>query len=619
MFSSNKVTINIVDAGQTIGDIIKGFVNIYVESDKLLVRSVQVQICGICETFYTYQRRYTVRTSNGTRTRTETVRVPIVYNFYNTGSVPVLDEKHYVKGMNYMELCQGVFSFPFMIKVPPNLPSACLTYIHYNFVASFTTTKGKVTQSPLMQLPLCISPIRHQAQPGVSNMPTKVAGNLKITMSDIKPAVGDTVQVSLDFNNTSDKDVAFQASFYMDHRYRNTHQQRESAIFTLGSVRSHSNGALSTFIKVPETFPTEVNIQDIHVNTFLRVIGLVNGHNKIEVFVPIHIGSDMEDNASKIVRTQAFGIQRDYTRQIIFSGSHIRFPPEYGKIMMNEGGRLMKGIEEVTSYEGVKYYVNHITRTTSMSPDSQVDCLYPYPEYNSICLPPGWSMGNDRGESVFIDHINGITSWNDPRPKECRIVPHIIEAVEAKFTVEVIRAVGLPMLTSGEPDPYVCMYDDAKDKWIKTEKVENQFDPVFKKKNVLELFVNKNRMNVVVYVYDKRTLMSDEFMGGVNFDLQYFPPNVTIEDWFGLSNFGNEKLPTTGKVLLRVRYSVDASAPDEVVKISGHGSSNLDYYAITDKMESQLEKQEKHRLKKKKGECPTIKFEGKLICQVPMK
>ncbi|KAL7717040.1 WW domain-containing protein [Entamoeba marina] len=310
-------------------------------------------------------------------------------------------------------------------------------------------------------------------------------------------------------------------------------------------------------------------------------------------------------------RSKYFGGKRDFTKITGFYGSHFRMPPSYEEIQKN----LPVGFEQIEMENGLTYYANHFARTTSYAIDMDDDCDIPYPLYNASMLPSGWSLGKSYGEWYFIDHNTHQTTWVDPRPLEMRTIPHVEKKKKAKFTVQISKAIGLPVLGWGNPDPYCCM-KDINGKWVNTDVVNKMLDINFKKKrNTMEITIDKDRENVVLYMYDHHKFTFDAFMGGVNFDLQYFPPNVVIEDWFGLENFGDKSRAVTGKVLLRVCYHVDDNINPPLAQIKGHSIINLDYYPDTRLIRDQIKKQNEVRKKLKLRENPMLDYEGTIICE----
>ncbi|ELP88392.1 hypothetical protein EIN_228950, partial [Entamoeba invadens IP1] len=137
--------------------------------------------------------------------------------------------------------------------------------------------------------------------------------------------------------------------------------------------------------------------------------------------------------------------------------------------------------------------------------------------------------------------------------------------------------------------------------------------------NRLSFEVSKDRTNVMVYMYDRHRIGFDVFMGAVNFDLQYFPPDVLIQDWFQLSCFGQKDTAVTGKVLLRVCYRVSQNANCVFVDIQGKSPLLRDYYPYTHFLIEQIEKQNKARKDKKLCSNTMMMFEGQIVCNNPVK
>ena len=90
-------------------------------------------------------------------------------------------------------------------------------------------------------------------------------------------------------------------------------------------------------------------------------------------------------------------------------------------------------------------------------------------------------------------------------------------------------------------------------------------------------------------------MQKNKCFGVVPFDLQYFPPNVVIQDWFQLDCCGDELLPTTGKVLLRVCYNINNATELPEMIINGKTEMDKDYYPNSTIVTQQITLQNKKR------------------------
>ena len=124
----------------------------------------------------------------------------------------------------------------------------------------------------------------------------------------------------------------------------------------------------------------------------------------------------------------------------------------------------------------------------------------------------------------------------------------------------------------------------------------------------------KDKLNVVVYFYDKNKVFWDTFIGGVNIDLLHFPYDVEIQDWFPLSSFNDENKLITGKVLMKVCYRVGLVDDVPSVSIDGISSVYKKNWKLTNGMKEQLEKQRKMREKKGMKQSPLEEWDNEVVC-----
>eukprot|EP00727_Mastigamoeba_balamuthi_P006378 m51a1_g2360 hypothetical protein (390) ;mRNA; r:614259-616197 len=145
----------------------------------------------------------------------------------------------------------------------------------------------------------------------------------------------------------------------------------------------------------------------------------------------------------------------------------------------------------------------------------------------------------DGDEEYFIDHVNGTTSWTDPRPPEGRR-PAAASIRNATLDVTVLSGAGLLAKGGGAPDPYCCVVDWATShaRAIKTGAKKKTQNPVwtsvdgntFRLRSGLE-----TRNNVAVYVWDKN-LLWDHYIGCANVDLSRIPPETQVLQWLSVTN-----------------------------------------------------------------------------------
>ena len=204
-------------------------------------------------------------------------------------------------------------------------------------------------------------------------------------------------------------------------------------IFFKRNVKSDEPQSIVEFdITIPIDTPVTTNYQEFVVNSKIIVRF---GSNGIKMKREINVHSSITDPLIMRERSKSIGFERDFNENIPFNGAHSIPPPHYQEITDID---LPIGIEKVKTIEGKQYYVSHFTRTTSYTPDMKTECEYPYPFYQFVQLPSGWAMGTDLEEIYFIDHNTQTTQWEDPRPFEQRIIPHIQSNLDATFEIELI-------------------------------------------------------------------------------------------------------------------------------------------------------------------------------------
>ncbi|KAL7719806.1 WW domain-containing protein [Entamoeba marina] len=539
-----KVSVILTHPGHIAGEPIRGYVTVKTKQTKM-VKNVYVNIFGKSHTFFT------VSSGEGS---SETIGVN--NDVYRSPPISVIDERHGTNSNLEQELAPGIYTFPFVVAFPDNLPSSTsigngrvLVWYYINGTIAYSNNTGCSSDSVI--IPMCITPKKKPPQPVVMSDSVNGVVEFKLSIADNFPAVGDSVQLNLSCTNHSNQyPVKLSLHLMSVHDYQNTHFSVSSPSVTFIEVPPRSASSINGALIVPIDMPTTTQHQGFNISTYLVVTG---------------------KGAAPFERVA---------------------PPSYSDIIR---GNLPKGIEKIVSEDDdVEYYINHFNRTTSLLPDTHAPCNFPYPLYNSALLPSGWSIASS--------------------PSNERFIPHICHGIKGKLKVEVLKAVGLCALGKNVPNPYVGMIG-ADDKMVKTNSYKGKLDIKFDKKNKLEVELLFTRTNVIIYVFDKCRIGSDVFMGGVNIDLQYFPPDVIVEDWFGLSCFGDKSITVTGKLLLRVCYRVDHNIDTPLISIKGHSSLNHPYYPNSLPMREQIKKQQQMRTKYKMGDSPMINYEGVLMCR----
>ncbi|ELP88391.1 arrestin (or S antigen) N-terminal domain containing protein, partial [Entamoeba invadens IP1] len=430
-----KIDITLTHPGQIIGEQIRGFVSIHVNSPTL-IKGVTVYVRGESHTYYTHPVTTTKIVDGKTVTETNDVTEYVNTKVYESPDFPVIEELHNHNTNLTTELAPGHYDYPFIIQLPQGIPSSLCFQdrninLKYKIYAKVTSRKGGHTTSSGFDLPICITPQRHIPRQRIF-VDNTTPFAIQLAISDEIPAVGDTIQMQMQCVNTTNSVVKLSASFVAIHTYNNTTCESSSGYTTFPDFSPQSTNTTPAFATIPIDLPVFVTNDPFNVSTYIRIEGYYNRRN-FQVMFPIVIGSDISNPQLMCDRAALFGGRRDFTKMTAFYGSHFRMSPNYQAVT---NPKLPPGIEEIETPAFQKYYISHFTRQSSMSPDMSTVGQFPYPSYNCALLPPGWSMGMDYGEPYFIDHNTKTTSWIDPRPMERRVIPHVVAGRSAIFTVE---------------------------------------------------------------------------------------------------------------------------------------------------------------------------------------
>eukprot|EP00727_Mastigamoeba_balamuthi_P008312 m51a1_g4102 hypothetical protein (414) ;mRNA; r:99956-101933 len=171
-------------------------------------------------------------------------------------------------------------------------------------------------------------------------------------------------------------------------------------------------------------------------------------------------------------------------------------PPTYHRSQM-----LPAGCEEVTMFNGATIVLDHVARTVIGSSGVQAAEAQGsvYPNWQSIVLPPGWTVGSDQGETFFVNHIEGSTSWVDPRPPSQRATP-ASQLRQPVLDITALRGTGL-LKPNAQCSVLQWRQNFTKPEKVKTEVSDKTLNPVWETNNVMHLEYNlRNRNNVVVYI-----------------------------------------------------------------------------------------------------------------------
>ncbi|KAL7715011.1 WW domain-containing protein [Entamoeba marina] len=615
-----SLRININDGSDVIGDTIQGIVSLMVKKP-IFVKDIIVYVVGQYNTKECHKKREREPVIGGVpdyQYVTKEVYENVIYEFYHSKEKQLLKE---IQGNSkyQIEFPPGLFHYSFKIKTIDNLPSTVRSGMKMCDLEYFLCTKVICHDDTQIfnrkKLTYCINLKRHIPQPTTVKKSDKIA-DLTVTLSDVNPSVGDEIQLKVVCHSHITQPLKCLAYFISYHHHKTNLIDKTIEMFHLDDkvTKMDEGYVIEKTITLPISFPTTTNIKDYSIKSQCS-LSLLHELQQCGLDIPLNIGFDVKsENYLKRSKVFGYGCGRIYRKNHVKTHEfHYTSPPSFNQLQKIYLKQLPNGIEKIETLNDT-YYINHFKRSTSSSPNSELLCNYPFPLYNAINLPKGWSIGNSFGEKYFINHETKKTTWKDPRSSQQKIIPHINTTAKGQLNVTIVKAIGLCVLGKNIPDPYIGIIGDRY-KWKKTNSYKDKLDIEFEDKNIFEIPLSSTRSNVIIYVFDKYKFKSDIFMGGVNIDLMNFPPNIIIEDWFPLSCFGDKSIPITGKILMRICYQTDKTIDFPIHIINGFSLLDYPYYPKSPIMEEQLEKVKKIREKYDMKESPMIIKDNKVICE----
>ncbi|KAL7720203.1 Arrestin C-terminal-like domain-containing protein [Entamoeba marina] len=285
---------------------------------------------------------------------------------------------------------------------------------------------------------------------------------------------------------------------------------------------------------------------------------------------------------------------RSRTFTEVFKGSHFTEPPQ----IPFEGA-----VEQVSLRDSIseKFYVDHLNRSTMLTLDDlSTIAPFPYPNWRSVLLPPGYATYYYHNSLCFVNFNNRTISYYDPREPHSRKPPHALTNEPLEIVLKINKISGLPIVESKEPIVSIGFldYSDLTDK--KGQKpfiIKSQtpsFEPDFPiQETVLTGFVN-NRMNILLKIFQEKTF-SEVVYGYVNVDIQYLPMGVEITDWFPIfaptsASIGMGQVNISVAVRNRVDKQVTPIVVDCVSKMTKM------WYPMSKAVKDALKNEEKHGL-----------------------
>ena len=611
--------IKLINSGYIIGKEINGYIEIKNKSP-LMINEIYYQITGTAKTQWIEEKKVQefVHSELWSGYVTKVVEVKHDFNetFYQSPFMKVYDEKHnFMSHLFTTEIAPGIHQYPFKYSVPNTLPSIVSfekeREISYKMIAFIRLANGNQFHSSPIPLYFCISQLKKERKSlSVSHKSEVIPIQLKFKNCNVN--VGEHLKVTLKCQNLSNEIVNLKANIAAIHKYSNVALKRKTITSNLPPINPGKSLEFKFEIPIPITFAQTVEIKSFIVQTVFAITGMINGE-KINLKNDINIDSYVTNTELIQQRISYFNDKETNYIEKQFYGIHKQLPPSYETIIHSD---YPPGIEKVNSYKkDDDYFVFHFARNTTKSSDMSIPCTYPYPQYLSIGLPCGWSIGKYKNEMYFIDHNLSKTQWEDPIPITERMIPHIEMNKTATFEIEIIKGIGFPILGKSLSDCYACVIDN-KQKEIRTETIKQSLDPIFETNNKLIVELDEKRVNVQLYFYNKLKLQKNKCIGSIEFDLQYFPPNIIIQDWFQLNCCGDESIPTTGKVLLKVCYCINNATELPEMIINGKTELNQDYYPNNEIMRNQIELQNTKRNELNLMKNPMKIIDDNIVCDI---
>lgn len=604
----------IANPGHIIGELITGYVRLKLFSP-MYFKDVYVKIEGMAQTYWIEIREYEVEVNGKKEKRKQEIRHDYYYKFYESSPFFGYDEKHHLDGKMVRELAPGVYKFPFTARVPEDLEVPVFFKYdiksYYRMYAVIQRQARTALTSDYYRLPFCIQKnykpkVPYEANRSSSNMP------VKLTISNKEPSLGEWIEGQIECSNDHTTKLDMWMYIESRHIYHDTNYYDKTETKFFEPVRSKAKVVIPFRIQVPIDFTVTVHYGEFHVNSKLCLHGGTALHG-VNIEIPLTIRAYVTDKNLMYERSIVAGHKRDFDETIPFYGGQDYPSPAYYKIVND---KLPIGVERFVSKDGDRYYVSHFTRKTSITDEMTLPSRFSYPLYNAMTLPEGWSYGKNGFDLFFVNHNNQTTQWEDPRPENERFIPHIKMEKDATLEIELIQGIAMPMRSLFLPSVYAYAFNNKKRR-ISTKTIKSTMDPVFVEQKKLIIQLDKERMNVNLYFYDKFKFKNDKYIGCIVFDLQYFPPNTLVEGWFQLDCCGNTSIPSTGKIYLKALYRIDSETNIPHVLVNGESFLTEDYYPNTEKMRKQLKKQEKKRENKRFSDNPMSFVDDEIYCEVP--
>ena len=569
---------------------IKGFAILEIGgSQSITIKTFTIKFYGEYSTYFTRnEEHHEIRMKRHPTTKEmikETVivrkeiNVPKTTKFYKPPSQQVSSAK---TSNGYVELTPGIHRFPVAYQIEQEqLPSTTLFpnpyySLKYFILCEVVDVNEKRISSKLYQVPLC-----YRSEP-INYIPLKTTKrysddscSFELNLNTWRPSCGNVVSVNMRYKNKqlSSAEISMFIKTYIYSESRISHLNdteycEETEPLLIGTVGSRDTQDLSICYEIP------VTIQSVVYNSEFNVFHQLVIRQKKMFSSPKDVSFDIDINCTipdKKVQRERMKLYTINNGEMTSRISQKFQPPKYVTLVDSQ---LHPGIEKIIPFdeEMKPYYVNHFNRSTSYSPNSNEVCEKKYPFYESLLLPPGWSVGKTNGQRFFIDHNSQTTTWDDPRCDEEFVLPHSHVDDESLFSIEILETKNF-VKNGLFSDHFYASIMNEKKKWISsklfTDGIQNE-----KKRKILSTRLSSERMNIILHFFKYQFMRKDIFSGEINFDLMYIPPNTVIEDWFDIkesrNNHRKDSNEIIGKVLLRICYKIGKNHDCDKIVVDGY-------------------------------------------------
>ncbi|ELP91221.1 hypothetical protein EIN_150980 [Entamoeba invadens IP1] len=486
------------------------------------------------------------------------------------------------------EYAFGTYSFSFMFTLPPSFPPSLIvpnkpfksTYSLHPIVYESDGNRFEGTS--------CDFPVlyNYDVPEQVPVVVSKMLGKMVVTVAQNQMGYlqGDDMDVTLSIlpNNSNVKEVTIALV--------GVYNEGSSCIKTVYNQANLKidpiNPTIGQSIMFPISYTTNPSFITFTQNYrhFISVKCIIQGilNSTAETCFPVKIIARKPHQEMIDVYANYLGVKICPNEVPTFCDGRMELPPQYPTTIKD-------GVEKVQTLDGRVLYLNHMNRTVSNVENGEplIDTVYPL--WKSVLLPPGITFGKHKNKECVFDHINKKVIWNSMFD----ITPQALlsDITNPCVSIFVLEAAGLKCRNASSPPAVYAAVVGGDGKMTKSKEIKST-EPIFQ--NVeFNVVPEKNRRNVVVYLYDKRSLLSDELIGSVDIDLSKLPFPSFIESWFEITNspFGDEAF--TGKVKLKIGYDRYPHRITDDCKtiVEFNSACFIPYYPPTENMVKQAEMQ----------------------------